>query len=67
MSEIIAESDTQITRYIRELLHVTRMFNKGVPEKLIAEKSEHRSLKALIRRNQLEIASRFLDRISPCV
>ncbi len=49
MSEITAESGVT-ARYTNHSLRataVTRMFNKGVPEKLIAEKTGHRSLKAL--------------------
>ncbi len=49
MSEITAESGVTVhyTNHSLRATAVTRMFNKGVPEKLIAEKSGHRSLKAL--------------------
>ena len=49
ITEISVEAGLQV-RYTNHSLHataVTRMYNTGVPENLIAEKSGHRSLKAL--------------------
>ena len=49
LSDISAESgvDVHYTNHSLRATAVTRMYNTGVPEKLIAEKSGHRSLKAL--------------------
>ncbi len=50
LPEISAESgltDLHHTNHSLRATAVTRMYNTGVPEKLIAEKSAHRSLKAL--------------------
>ena len=38
---------TQYTNHSLRATAITRMYNKGVPEKLISEKSGHRSVKAL--------------------
>ena len=49
MPEIAAESGLGVhyTNHSLRATAVTRMYNTGVPEKLIAEKSGHKSLKAL--------------------
>ena len=47
--EISAESGVQVhyTNHSLRATSVTRMYNRGVPENLIGEKSGHRSIKAL--------------------
>ena len=49
MPDIAAESGLGVhyTNHSLRATAVTRMYNTGVPEKLIAEKSGHKSLKAL--------------------
>ena len=49
MPEIAAESGLGVhyTNHTLRATAVTRMYNTGVPEKHIAEKSGHKSLKAL--------------------
>ena len=63
LPEISAESGLQVhyTNHSQRATAVTRMYNTGVPENLIAEKSGHRSLKAL---RAYETTSKYQEKLA---